>query len=370
MTQESADATTEGTMTAETSQGVEAAAEQTSSPEVTDSAPSSGAAEQEATTRDRIVDDFLKAFGDGSEETAAAPDDQDQPAAQDQEKTSDQPDADQKVAADDATDDKFRIPDEVFKSLPDGVKRRIGHLNATAKKAQRDLAEATGRLETAQPVIERMRSLETFVTENRIDPKNLGAAFGMMAKMARGDFKGFLSDIQPWVDAAKMAAGEAIHPDLKAHVDNGEMTEEMARRVTADRLKAARIEHQNKALAARQQQAQESTAQQSHVQTILSVVQKREAELRTDPDFASLEPAIKRQMAFALKRGVPRSPEEALALVNEAFEIAKESRPKPVAPPKATIPQPGASQMDRGRPKPKSTKEAIMASLLDMQGGS
>ncbi len=370
MTQDSANATTDSTGTADASQAG-AAAEATSSPDVTESAPSSGAAEHgEPSVQSRIVEDFVKAFGDGSEETAAAPPGEKPASAQDQAQASDQPDADQKVAADDnSDDDKFRISDDVFKALPQGVKQRIGHLNATAKKAKRDLAEATGKLETAKPVIERMRQLETFVQENRIDPKNLGAAFGMMAKMARGDYQGFLSDIQPWVKAAQMAAGEAIHPDLQAQVDNGDMTEAVARRVTADRLKAARVEHDNRALLARQKPEADTRTRQGNVQAILKVVTDREAELMADPDFASLRPVVRQQMEFALKRGVPQTSEAALALVNDAFALAKAMRPAPVVPQRASIPQPGASQMDRGRPKPKSTKEAIVAGLLGLQDG-
>ena len=371
MTQDSAEANTEATGTADTSYEVPAAAEQTSSPDGTNSASSSEAAGPETTSiSDRIKADFLKEFGDGSDDTAAATPDQSQPPAQGQDETSANPDADQKVAADDNDDDKFRIPQDVFNTLPPGVKQRIGHLNATAKKARREVAELSGKLEQANPIIERMRTLEGFVQENRIDPKNLGAAFGMMAKMAKGDYQGFLADIQPWIKAAQMAAGAAVHPDLQARVDNGDMTEEMAKQVTAERLRLARIESENKQLTAQQRTARETGQRQQVAQQMLKTVAQREAELRSHPDYASLEPALKQQMEFALKRKVPQTAEEALALVNDGGDLAQRMRPPaPAVPPKATIPQPGASQMDRGRPKPKTTKDAIMAALLDQQGG-
>jgi hypothetical protein len=374
MTQDSADATTESTTAEVASQEASPAAEQTSSPDVTDSASSSEAAEQ-TSLKDRLKDEFLRAYGDGSDETAAAtPEEKPEPVSeQSQDQTDALPDADTKAAADDnSDDDKFRISDDVFKALPQGVKQRIGHLNASYKKARRELTETQSRLQQAEPVIERMRTLEGFVQENRIDPKNLGTAFGLMAKLSRGDYQGFLSDIEPWVNAARMATGAAIHPDLQTSVEQGEITEDMAKRVTAERLQAARVAHENKALAARQQQSRETAQRSQTVQGIIKVVADREAELRaSDPDFAAIEPAIKQQMALVLKRYQPSTKEEALQLVNEAYTTAREMRPKAAAPaPKATIPQPGASQMDRGRPKPTSTKEAIMFALLDQQARS
>jgi hypothetical protein len=359
MTQES-DLTGESPIETTQAPSQEVAAVETSSPDVTEGASSSdAAASQDQSGTERIVDEFLKKFGDGTTEKAEAPVAQE---ASDAERNP-APDAkdskvDQTVAKDDDDDDKHRISDEVFKALPEGVKQRIGHLNTAVKKARRDMEAMQAQ---TKPVIERMQQLESFVRDNRIEPQNLSRAFGMMAKLSSGDFQGFLTDIRPFVSMAEQATGTVFAPDLADKVDSGEMSEATAKVITQQRIALAREQAKARSLEQVQTRQVQQTQASQNVRTIVDVVNAREAELRaSDPDYPALKSVVDQQMKVLLSHAVPKTKEQALKMVNDAYDLAKSVRAQAKPSLRETIPQPTTSTVAKGKPSPKSVKDAIL----------
>lgn len=343
-----------------------AVAEETSSPEVTDGASSSDAAADEPKSLEDILSegadeaeaddaaeeasqDFKAEHGSADEETGEAPDET-VSAEQKSEETHEKDDG----------DDEFRLPDEEFKSLPDGARKRIGHLNARAKKAERQLQELNTELETARGDQQALGQLRQFAQENQMSQQDVAMALGAFAKYKTGDFKGFVADLRPLIDIAQQSAGEAFAPDLQEQVDNGYLTEQAARELTQARLEAKR--HKEAAERAtqvadqqRQQQEQAATLNQ-----IVTAVNSREAEIRSsDPDYAQKAPAVKRFMEYAMKNGArPQSVEEAVRMVNDAYEQASAVAPK--APPKPTpTTRPPATTVPRGNPRPATLEDAL-----------
>ena len=344
----------------------EVAADQTASPAETEGASSSDAAAEEAPS---VQDAVMSALvGDDSEEKAeetAEEDPKDEAPAEPEETTDPAAEAEQTPQTDDEDDDD-RIPEEEFKALPDGVRRRLGKLNSTAKKAQRDLAEANGRIEAMQSSHDNFTQIQGFVQEHRIEPQNVTLAFDAMARLSRGDHAGFLEAVKPFYEMAQQAVGGTVSSDLQSRVDEGYLTEADAKALTAARAQQAQLQ-------ARLQQEQNLNAQRvqqdqqaRHQQSIVTAVSQREAALRqSDPDYALKEPAVKQAVQMILANGaVPQSVEQAQAMVDQAYGLVNQNfvKPKPVS---ATPPRVTSSTVTRSAAPAKSAQAAVIAALTE-----
>jgi hypothetical protein len=335
--------------------------EQAPSSGATDGAPSSGVA-------DEGIKDTASILAAAFDEASNAP----EPEAEASEPEAEQeaePEAAQKPATDTAIeadaggDDEHRIPDADFKALPPSVKKRIGHLSTSLGKTKRELEQVTAELPTLRDTHERFTRIQTFVQENQIQPENVTKMFDMAAMLARGDYKGFLDTIQPFYDLASQAAGVAIASDLRDRVDNGYMTEDDAKALTAARVQGqtaqAQAETYRKQLETRVQQERSTGT----AQAVATAINQREAAIMaSDPDYAQLKPAIESIVRTAVGAGVQiKTPEQALALLDSAYQTAKGLRPAKA--PAPTPPRPTASNPNRGHPAPKTSLEATAQAL-------
>lgn len=345
----------------------EVVADQTPSPSETNGASSSEASVTEPeTAEDAIRREFLEKYG--SEEGEETPDPEDDAEA---EAKPDTPKAEQKtepeIQSDDTEDDAFRIPDDEFKRLPSGVKQRLGHLNARAKKAERELAARDAEFEPLKDAHERFSTLQSFVQDNGIEPQNVTLAFDAMAKMSRGDFQGFIDAIKPFYDYASQAAGIAISPDLQQRVDDGYLSEDDAKELTKARRQAETFQGQAQQERQRAAEREQTEKQGQTTQQILTAINERESQLKSsDPDYALKSPAIRSMIELVLQNGaIPKTADDALKLINDAYERANASFVKAPAP-RPTPPRPSASTPPRGNPAPASTRDAITQALRDV----
>ena len=337
----------------------EAVADETSSPEVTDDGASSSEAAAEDQEEEGSLLELLEKDGEDKAESAEEPEPEaevkaDEPKAEHKEETD--------AKSDDGDDEEYRLSDKDFNSLPDGVKKRIGHLNTRLKKTEREMAEVKAQAEQGQEAQSTLTALRTYISDNNMTDKDVELSLDAQAKFNTGDYEGYLSRVQEQVQLAMRALGQMLPDDLKQQVDQGYMTEEAARELTVARSKA---ETSSQALERERKQREDMAAeraQESASQQILSAVNAREAELRqSDPDYAHKAAAVKANMEFALGNGgMPASPEAAVKMVNDAYALAVANTPKPA--PKPTPPRPSASTVSRGKPTPKSTLEAFHAS--------
>lgn len=340
------------TMTDDVSNEIETGSEadQTPSPGETESASSSDAAVDEKTTADAIREAFLAEEEEGDPDPSK--DGDDDPEADQSKDGKDDSDTAQKPEETDQDDldDEFRIPDEEFKGLSKGVKRRIGMLS----KKVRTLTE---EVDAAKSAVESVQSVETFVRDNNIEPKNVTLAYQLMAQLSNGDFQGFMDGLKPWIDYARSNLGEIIPDDLQAAIENGEITDEHARRIVRSEAQGKRHQQQTE----RQQQTQRH---QDIVGQVTRAVDAREAELKMDPDFAALAPQVKAVMTTMMQNGaIPRTPEEGVKLLDDAFKVVKETA-APKRRQDSTPKTPEAQPSNTGRKAPTSTFEAIQQALI------
>ncbi len=341
----------------------ETVADETASPAETDGASSSDAADQGSETlADAMAKEFAEKYGDaepGAEEPA--------PEEPEPEPESEQTPETAAQDADDPDDDEFRIPDEQFKALPDGVKKRIGHLNTRWKKAERELSEVKTELPTLKDAHERFTRIQSFVQEHNIEPENVTKMFDMVAMLSRGDYKGFLETIKPFYDHAAQAAGQTIAPDLQKQVEDGYLTEEHARELTAARMQGQTYKSQADRYRQQSEQLRQQHTQQVEQSRMIDAITQREAHLKaTDPDYAQKQPMLKAMVELALKNGArPQNAQQAIALVDDAYTRVSAMAPAP-RPARPTTPRPSASSPPRGAPAPKTLEEAIEQSLSQM----
>lgn len=344
------------------------------SPGATDGASSSdAAAEAPESSAEAILREFQEKYGDDEpEETGESygeeePSGDDAPDADAAEAEQDPKPEDSAASAetDDDDDTEFRIPDDEFKALPDGVRKRLGHLNTRAKKAERELAQRDKEMVPLKDAHERFTQLQTFVRENQIEPKNVTLAFNAMALLSKGDYQGFLDSVGPWYEHAQQAVGKSISPDLQQRVDDGYLTMEDAQELTRARVQSQ--VHQSKAqnLTEQQKLRDQEAVQQRNQQDMLAAINAREAEWKSsDPDYAQKSPEIQSMVEFAMKGGaVPKDAASALALMDDAYARVSSKYKRPA--PKPTPPRPTASNSPRGNPPPETTKDAIYQALRD-----
>ena len=363
----------------DTTAAPEAAADTTPSPSVTEGTSSSEVVDKAPeSAADAIRNSFMEKWGsenpedtgeseeeaepeaaeeDGAEEDAEAPVD-----AEAKQKSEDEPSP---ADTDDGEDDLFRIPDEQFKALPDGVKKRLGHLNTRAKKAERELSEVNARIQPLEEKSSRFDQLQTFVQSHDIEPQNVTLAFNAMAKMSQGDFQGFLDLVTPWYQHAQQAVGAVIAPDLQQRVDDGYLTEEDARAMTKARTEAEVAKGRLNARTERDKQRDEETAAETNRTKIINAINEREAHFKSsDPDYALKSAAIASTIEFAIRAGnVPKSVKEAQEMVNDAHAIVTKSFVKPKPKPPATPPRPSSSNPTRGEAQPATLQDALYQKL-------
>lgn len=343
-------------------------AQETPSPSVTeDGASSSDAADQDQEPEgaaEAVRDAFLKEYGDPTEmeePDAGTPD----PAASQASTDPAQNQPDNEIPEADEADADTRIPDEEFKALTPGVKKRFGILTSRAHKAEKQIAEYEAQLHEATPAVERMQQFNKFVTENNIDHENMAQAMAASAELAQGNAEGFLRRIAPFVDYARQMLGHVTDPALREQVEQGYMTEEAAQELTRTRSEAARSKgeaqraaQQAEAVQQEQVQRQQMGQRTAAIQHIAQMVDSRERELMSDPDYARLQPDVHARMKFAIDGGArPQNAEQAVQMVNDAFAQAKAVSPRQVKP--STHPSPNSSAPKHGSAVPRSLEEAL-----------
>lgn len=332
----------------------EAVADTTSTPDVTEGVSASDAvAEDERTPGEKARDEFLEKYGEEEPEAEETP-------AEQEPKAEEEPDPAEATRKDDS-EDEHRLEDEVFKKLPEPVKQRIGHLNARAKKAERRLEEQSAEVETYKDSHQRFNTLQTYVQENNIQPENVTKAFDIMARLSKGDFEGFLTEIQPWVDLAQQATGKVYAPDLQDRIDNGYITEDVAVEITQARKQKELAEARAAQLKTVDDTRTAEAAATENVNSIVNAVNAREAEIRSsDPDYAHKAAKVKQLVNFALSNGVRLdTPAAAVKMVNDAYAAANAEATKPQAPRPKTPPRPTSSTTARGQVQAASLEEAL-----------
>jgi hypothetical protein len=233
---------------------------------------------------------------------------------------------------------------------------------------QRD--EARTQLTQAEPELAQHRQLQGYLREHELAPDDVNMLLGVGACLRRGDFKGFLAGVMPYVQASEEALGLRLPPDLQQQVNDGLVSEAAAKELIQTRHRAHQAEF-------RVQQDAEVRGRQSQEQQVLTVrqtIDNWEAETRRkDPDYPAKAAAVRRiGQALLQERGAPRTAEEARSLVQAAYDEATTMlvKARPAPQPTRRTPSGIHGTTAPGAHEPKTPMEVARAALAQMHGAS
>jgi hypothetical protein len=250
-----------------------------------------------------------------------------------------------------------------LKKLRPETRRRIERLIAQRNEA-RQVHEAI------QPELTQHRQLQGYLQQHQLAPDDVNMLLGVGASLRRGDYQGFLNGVIPYVMAAQEALGLRIAPDIQKQVDEGVIDENAARELTRTRHRAVQAEAKLQDV----NRAATTTQQVQHVERIRSTVDTWEQDIRRrDPDYAQIEGAVRRYAQGLLQeRGSPRNDQEAVALVQAAYDEVRSMFAQTRPAPRPTRASPSSIHVATGTPnaEPRNLKEAVVLALSNMRRAS
>jgi hypothetical protein len=269
----------------------------------------------------------------------------------------------EETPAPDATTTLADPTEAELKKLRPETRRRFERL-----LAQRNEARQT--IDALQPELQQHRQLQGFLQEHKLAPDDVNMLLGVGSALRRGDYQGFLQGVTPYVMAAQEALGIRVSSDLQKQVDEGLIDDASAKELTRTRHRAAQAE-------ARLQDANrvvETTQQSQRVGEIRSAVDTWEASIQArDPDYAQMSGAVRRYAQGLLQeRGIPRNPQEAVALTQTAYDEVKATFARVQPAPRPTRSSPSSIHVATGTPNatPRSLKEAVVMAIANSRRAS
>lgn len=265
----------------------------------------------------------------------------------------------------------FDANGQLLRDLTDGdfadvekpsVKRRIDALLSQRAAARAETEALRGGSDLWSRHVE-------YLQGNNISPEQAQLLYQAGALLGRGDFKGFVDIVRPYVDAADRALGNTLPPDLQQRVDDGLLGQEDATELARARAAALSAEQQTRNANARIQAGNEERAAQqaaAHATSVRSALAQWEAGVLTrDPEWSRKKDAVTRYaMAMRSERGLPASPQEAIAWAEEAYAsvngLIKQNRPAAAATPQRPS---SVSPATQAFPAPKTMREAVEQAL-------
>lgn len=217
--------------------------------------------------------------------------------------------------------------------------------------------ELIAERDSYKPDAEQYRTITGFMNEHELQPDEMAEGMLIMGLM-KTDPEKALERMLPHVSRLQEFTGKKLPDDLQRSVDDGLVTEEIARETAQLRLgNEARASHESRQEATRAEQAQVQ-----HTDTLKAAVNTWEAGARQrDPDFAKKADLITDQTRLLLvQRGRPSNPADAVALVKDAYEIVSKRLSAIVQRPAATKKTPvGSRPSNMATPEPRSLADVV-----------
>lgn len=308
-----------------------------------DSAPGTMFDAIEAAVGAQDPDPAAETPSDAPQETPEAEPPEQAPPPSEGPETHDETAAGSDAPREDAFGDDPENPDDAFTEE---------EARALTGKTRRRIKQLLNQRRHFQEEAERARPIFDYIRQNNIPEKDLDVVLGLTAKLANGDYAGFLQGVEPILNLARQFTGEVLPPDLQEQVQKGyvapAIAKELAQRRNAERLAQQRTQQAT-------QQAQQMEAR-LHRDRVRQAVNSWEAQTRgSDPDFDAKADLV-RTASHALIRqyGEPKSPEQAVQYVRHAYAYANEKLAQMKPKPRPTAPVPDSVTKTTEPPKPEA----------------
>jgi hypothetical protein len=180
--------------------------------------------------------------------------------------------------------------------------------------------------------------VQAFLDANGLSDEEAGEFLQLRALMKSNPAEAWKS-LKPVVQQLLVEAGEVLAPDLAEAVRKGELTKNRA--IEISRLRAQQTS-MTKSQEQAQHQAQQRVVQEQAQARMNSVAEWEKATKLKDPDYAAKEEDVKIHVVYLQKlKGMPKSPEEARKMVEEAYETVNRKFAPRVAPRQPVTPMRG-----------------------------
>lgn len=222
------------------------------------------------------------------------------------------------------------------------------------------------KLKTAEVDAVRYRNVETFISNQGLAPEE-AADLLTIGGLIKTDPVEAWKRMKPVVQQVLTAAGEVLPDDLKAMVQNGDMTREAAMEVSRSRAMVQSTQVRSQWQVQRDQ-AERQAAMQRGIQDSVS---SWEAERRQrDPNFESKLPAIEREVAWLQTRdGRPNTAEGVRAQLQKAYDAVSAAYVAPVQRQRPAVrPVTGGQVNGNVRPEIKDTMDVVQSVLARRAG--
>jgi hypothetical protein len=216
----------------------------------------------------------------------------------------------------------------------------------------------------AKAKADQFEALVAQLSKAGISVNELGYGVELMRLMRHDPTKAFES-LQPFMTRLAQHVGAAIPEDLQKQVEMGAITEAAAVELSKARSERAFLQSQ-----LRDRDEQELTESNNRsITERKTAIQAWEKTWRTsDPDYQKKQPFVKDKLhALIQTRGIPKTPEDAVAMAQEARE-AIDKQLGSVVPRKQERRVVTGGDTSQVQPKPKTMAEAVRAGLERTRG--
>jgi hypothetical protein len=212
---------------------------------------------------------------------------------------------------------------------------------------------------------ESYKKIEAFLVENAIEPKEASDALNWVA-LTKSDPEQAWAQIKPRIQDLLLTIGEVLPPDIRAQVQNGQLSADVAKALAKERAKATIAQgrlsfHDQQAEA--QRKRQEATAVSEKQAAVSAAARAWDTAVRgRDADYAKKERRLKSEVLLLQREdGIPDTAEgvkaqldKALKAVNAEFARAMPRRP-------GVTPVTGGSVSGSPRAQPNSVLEIVQS---------
>lgn len=196
--------------------------------------------------------------------------------------------------------------------------------------------------------------IETFMSANRLTPEEVAQGYQVMALIKNNPveayrvLQGHLHNLAPIV-------GETLPEDIEKKVEMGDVDVESAKELARARAHANFLAaQQQQALA--EQQAQDFNAKQATTRD--AVMGWEENMKRRDPDYSAKQKFVMDRVRGVLQTVQPQSPEEALSIVQRAYEDVSKDMSAFIPKRPSTVLMSSASSVS-AQPQPKTLLDVV-----------
>jgi hypothetical protein len=217
--------------------------------------------------------------------------------------------------------------------MPEGLTPKAQERFQTLANTNKEL---TARVTEWEPVVNSALELQKSFHENGVKREQFDQAMQVVGLMNRGDLEGALAALDEQRRMISLHLGRPVpgadalaeHPDLRADVDNLQLTEARALEIARSRM----IQNRSREFQQRQQQeSQQQEQEQQRLQqdevarkdSVMSVDKFCKQMQQTDLDYARIEPLLLQQIQGGLLEGVPHA--HRAALVQKTYALIKQT---------------------------------------------